>query len=426
MKKQIILSSLKNYFDCEGLDPNSVVERKTLIPTLTISPEEESTCVANISTQDVDADGDLVYANGVRLERYVKNPVICWSHDYSKPPIGKMTEMKVGDHHVEGKIKFAPTEVGQEMFKLVKGGFLKTCSIGFITHKALVRGTKEYKDFCVAKGIQVSDACKRIISDWTMIENSMVCIPSNQDALVHAVSAKSFLKDLGLENKGVENPASTESAPTVITLPMDDHEAVQLNMEHNDSVVLLSMEDLHKMTDAHDPVEEATKPYPNEHSARIHEPGKYQRFRRHNDAFGPGVDAIYGITSDGRAEVQAIRFDASKFDVQQVHAWLTEHHYSPISVHPAAPKSLMPETRETNVAVSTPEAIYSEGVPKERIDEGTSGDNGAAAKYVIISVSKPAYEVVRKGCLTLDDVKVKAIAEEVDRELKLVAAGRIV
>ena len=60
-----------------------------------------------------------------------------------------------------------------------------------------------------------------------------------------------------------------------------------------------------------EPVEDG-RPYPNEHAARLKDPGQYDRIRRVNDEFGAGIDAIYGI-KDETAELQAIRFDADRF-----------------------------------------------------------------------------------------------------------------
>jgi len=69
------------------------------------------------------------------------------------------------------------------------------------------------------------------------------------------------------------------------------------------------------------------EPYPNEHAVRLNAPGKYKRIRRQNDKFGAGIDAIFGVKEDNTTELQAIRFDASKFTVAQVRSWLDEHEY---------------------------------------------------------------------------------------------------
>lgn len=77
-------------------------------------------------------------------------------------------------------------------------------------------------------------------------------------------------------------------------------------------------------------------PFPNEHAARIHDPEKYDHFRRENDKFGPGIDVIWGIPKDGAVEIQAIRFNAEKFTVEEAKEWFAEHEYKPISFEPAA------------------------------------------------------------------------------------------
>jgi len=71
-------------------------------------------------------------------------------------------------------------------------------------------------------------------------------------------------------------------------------------------------------------------PYPNEHAARINDPGKYKRIRRQNNKFGPGIHALFGVPKegDGGMELQAIRFDRSKFTPKQAKKWLKDHKYT--------------------------------------------------------------------------------------------------
>jgi hypothetical protein len=80
-------------------------------------------------------------------------------------------------------------------------------------------------------------------------------------------------------------------------------------------------------------------PYPTEHSARLKDPSRYEQFRRENDKFGSGIHVIWGITSEGKVEIQAIRFDADKFTVAEAKAWLKEHGYKPILFEPASEKA---------------------------------------------------------------------------------------
>lgn len=63
-------------------------------------------------------------------------------------------------------------------------------------------------------------------------------------------------------------------------------------------------------------------PLPSEHRARQKTPGKFKRFRRENNKFGSGIDAIWGITSAGKVELQSVAFDKKKFSPEQAKAWL--------------------------------------------------------------------------------------------------------
>jgi hypothetical protein len=79
-------------------------------------------------------------------------------------------------------------------------------------------------------------------------------------------------------------------------------------------------------------------PYPSEHSIRLTDPGQYNRFIRKNLA--PGIDAIIGFKSGSGSEIQAIRFDKTKFSVEEARTWASKHGYkNPISVEPAKKSS---------------------------------------------------------------------------------------
>jgi len=79
------------------------------------------------------------------------------------------------------------------------------------------------------------------------------------------------------------------------------------------------------------------RPYPNEHAARIKEPGQYDRFRRKNNEFGDGIHVIYGIKEEEDVtEVQSIRFNSKKFTVAEAKKWLKDHDWKYIKFEPAA------------------------------------------------------------------------------------------
>lgn len=77
-----------------------------------------------------------------------------------------------------------------------------------------------------------------------------------------------------------------------------------------------------------------TRPYPNEHAARITDPAQYDEFARDANAGGEGIDFIYGII-DGESEIQAIRFDADRFTAAEAREWLAENDFEPIEFEEA-------------------------------------------------------------------------------------------
>jgi hypothetical protein len=79
-------------------------------------------------------------------------------------------------------------------------------------------------------------------------------------------------------------------------------------------------------------------PMENKHSARIREvkAAGYVRVRTAKDEFGTGIDVVYGVRRDNKAEVASIRFDAKKFSAAEAKKWLSEHDYKPIKFEEAA------------------------------------------------------------------------------------------
>ena len=78
-------------------------------------------------------------------------------------------------------------------------------------------------------------------------------------------------------------------------------------------------------------------PYPNEHSARVRDPGDFQSdsFRRKN--IEKGIDLILGkLKGESSMTTQAYRFDKTIFTVVEAKKWLKDHKINYISFEPAA------------------------------------------------------------------------------------------
>ena len=109
-----------------------------------------------------------------------------------------------------------------------------------------------------------------------------------------------------------------------------------------------------------------SRPFPNEHAARLVDPDKFTGFRRDNDAGGAGIDFIYGILSAGGTELQAVRFDKNRFTPAQARDWLSEHDFQPIMFEEATgERSMAEENLEERATVKVEIEIDTSDVPME-------------------------------------------------------------
>ena len=87
-----------------------------------------------MSTEGVDRDKERIELDGWELEEYKKNPVLLWSHDWSRSPIGKMENVQVTENGLEGDAVFCSREVDEFAWSIgqkVADGYLNCGSVGF-------------------------------------------------------------------------------------------------------------------------------------------------------------------------------------------------------------------------------------------------------------------------------------------------------
>lgn len=142
-----------------------------------------------------DRTGDVIEAEGWQLDNFVKNPVFLWNHDPSLGPIGRVKQIIREGTSLLFDVEFAPPEVSEladRMFKLVKSGFLKAVSVGFIP-----------KEFDFIQDSQDNTTGVRF-TKTELLELSAVSIPAHQDALLASSEGKSFLEAVTKAEKTVK------------------------------------------------------------------------------------------------------------------------------------------------------------------------------------------------------------------------------
>ncbi|MFH1569786.1 MAG: HK97 family phage prohead protease, partial [Gemmatimonadota bacterium] len=122
---------------------------------------------------------------GADLKRYARNSVILDSHnrDQVDAVIGRGEARKAGRELVVKAI-FASTPRAETAWQLVKGGFIRAVSVGFIPDRASIRELAEGETDGEGEGLITGPA--RVIRKWELYEISLVPVPADADALRRA------------------------------------------------------------------------------------------------------------------------------------------------------------------------------------------------------------------------------------------------
>ena len=174
------------------------------------------------STEEVDRHGDVVSVSGWKLDGYRKNPVFLWAHDYSRPAIGRTTQVwtssagkdalaptlslastvsvaptlsPTGSGGTGGltspallvNVEFAPTPFAQEVAALYRGGYQKGVSVGFRPVRFEERRHPQTGKFM---GIR--------FTEQVLLEVSAAPVPANENAVRRA---SGLAGGMGLEGR---------------------------------------------------------------------------------------------------------------------------------------------------------------------------------------------------------------------------------
>ncbi|GKS58273.1 hypothetical protein YTPLAS18_18000 [Nitrospira sp.] len=124
-----------------------------------------------ITSSAVDRDRDVIDQDGLSVDNYLRNPVVLFGHDYRQPPIGKTVSLTRQGNGWIATADFMGPEISpfaDSIFQMIKGGYLKSASIGFRPKKYFWNNERG--------GLDIEEA--------ELLEWSVVSVPANPDALV--------------------------------------------------------------------------------------------------------------------------------------------------------------------------------------------------------------------------------------------------
>ena len=149
------------------------------------------------TTPTIDRSNEIVIPEGImnQKEYLTKNPIMYYDHAWasgvfagpseSSLPIGKVTGM----HIEKGKgikidFEFSSLPFAQKIKTLVDEKILNSISIGFIPQKSETDPNVIQNELTQAGLMLMNAAPDRIVTKWEMLENSIVGIPCNRDAVI--------------------------------------------------------------------------------------------------------------------------------------------------------------------------------------------------------------------------------------------------
>jgi len=141
---------------------------------------------------------EVIRVNGWRFTHFAKNAPFVDSHDYSSITklLGQVTDFAVTGGQLVETVKYArePGTLADWAFKMVRDGFLKAVSVGFLPQKMATRWDSNQTDFLAQMAeLKLDPAAaaqlRAVYLEQEQIELSQCVIGANPNALARAYKA---------------------------------------------------------------------------------------------------------------------------------------------------------------------------------------------------------------------------------------------
>lgn len=175
--------------------------RRSISVTPRILNEEQGTVEFVASDASIDSYNEIIRAEGWRFSRFSKNAPFVDSHDYSsiEKLLGQVIDWRIEKGQLIETVKYArqPGTVGEWAFKMVRDGFLKAVSVGFVPLRMVDKWNNRPDELAAALAdlkLAPEDAARirAVYLEQEQIELSQCVIGANPNALARAYKAGSL------------------------------------------------------------------------------------------------------------------------------------------------------------------------------------------------------------------------------------------
>jgi hypothetical protein len=154
-----------------------------------------------ISTITPDSYGTVFLPDGCDFTRFDKNPMVLWLHgrDNSMPklPIAKNIGHETNETEVWATTQFNTIPFSLQLCQLCLDDDIRGWSIGFDPIDGIFAGSQEFNDLVQERNLKGD--FDLVFTKYSLIEYSLVPIPSNPDALTRALESGK-VTDIALRN----------------------------------------------------------------------------------------------------------------------------------------------------------------------------------------------------------------------------------
>lgn len=173
--------------------------------------------------ETLDRYNEVIKLDGWQLDNFRRNPVIVDSHDYSSITriLGAATALEITNGKMVNRVRFAmDNPLGAVAYKMSRGGFIQSQSVGFIP-VAWKNGEKK-------------DEPARVYLQQELLEISLVAIPANPGATMGlalksgAVDKNDLMELHRLLKTLCNDPAGPEAEASATGLGTDVAQLLQL------------------------------------------------------------------------------------------------------------------------------------------------------------------------------------------------------
>ena len=156
------------------------------------------------SDETLDCYCEIVRVSGWRFTHFKKNAPFVDSHDYGTITklLGQVIDWRIEGNQLVETVRYArePGTLGEFAYKMVRDGFLKAVSVGFIPQRMATRWDSDQKDFLaqiadLKLDAQAAGKLRAIYLEHEQIELSQCVIGANPNALAKAYKAGSLTEE---------------------------------------------------------------------------------------------------------------------------------------------------------------------------------------------------------------------------------------